>query len=76
MKVRTRIKRIIKSTIKNWLSDGKKEDHSQILKKEGRISHLEKKVIRQGKAIRELQARTNRLGALIQKLRAEIPRKH
>ena len=58
----------MKLRIKKWLLGGKKEDHRQILEKIGRISHLEKKVVRQGRAIRELQERMNRFWVQIQKL--------
>jgi len=62
-------------SFKHWFC-GKKKNVSQILEKEGRISHLEKKIIRQGRMIREIQERMNRFWVQVQKLRAEMPKKH
>ena len=70
------IKRIIKRTIEILLSEDKKENVSQNLKKKERIGHLEKKVMRLEGVIRELQVDMNRFWTKIEKLQAEMPKKH
>ena len=57
----------MKMNIKNWLLGGKKEDYRQILKKEGRIPYLEKKVVKLEKMIRGLQSNMDRFAMRLQK---------
>jgi len=45
----------MRMSIKEWFLGEKKENYRQILGKEGRIGHLEEKVMRQEKLFREMQ---------------------
>ena len=45
----------MRMSIKEWFLGEKKENYRQILERMGRITHLEKKVMRQEKLFREMQ---------------------